>query len=289
MREETYDTIIIGGGPAGLTAGLYTQRARMNALLIEKGFPGGQVLLTDRIENYPGFPEGITGLELVERMKEQTRRIGLEIVKDEITGIKLREDEKTGKTFYLASAAGREFAAMSVIIATGAVWKSLGVQGEDEFRGKGVSYCATCDAPFFKNRKIVIVGGGDKAAEEAIYLTKFANEIILIHRRNRLRAAKILQDALGKSNKIKLCLDSIVTSINGAQTVENVKVENVKDKSERQISCQGVFIFVGVAPNSFLVRDKTKLDEKGYIITGDDMRTSTEGIFACGDVRKKTL
>ncbi len=272
-----------------MTAGLYAQRARMKALLIEKGLPGGQVLLTDRIENYPGFPEGITGLELAEKMEKQARRIGLEIVRDEVTKIKMHEDKKMGKVFRLTSADSGEFVALSIIIATGATWKHLGIPGEDSFQGKGISYCATCDAPFFKNKKVAVIGGGDKAVEEAIYLTRFVTEVVLIHRRDRLRAIKILQDALKKNDKIKLCLDSTVASIEGDKVVEGIKVKNVRDGSEKQIKCQGVFIFVGVIPNSSLVGDKVKLDEKGYIITDNDMQTSMEGIFACGDVRKKTL
>ncbi len=289
MKEDKYDIVIIGGGPAGLTAGLYVQRAQMKAILIEKGLPGGQVLLTEAIENYPGFPEGITGRKLMEKMKKQACKIGLEIVRDEVVEIKTQEGGKEGRVFHLASADGREYTALSLIISTGATWRHLGVPGEDKFQGKGVSYCATCDGPLFKNKKVVVVGGGDKAAEEAIYLTRFASEVTLIHRRDRLRAAKILQTAFRRSKKIKLCLGSVVTSIEGGKTVEKVKVKNVKDGGEKDIECQGIFIFIGITPNSSLIKDKVGLDEQGYIITDNDMQASAEGIFACGDVRKKTL
>jgi len=262
----------------------------MKVILIEKGLPGGQVLLTEVIENYPGFPEGIGGPELVERMKGQAVKIGLEIIQDEVVEIKTEKSKSAkDKIFNIVSANGREYKTLSLIIATGAVWRHLDVQGEDKFQGRGVSYCAICDAPFFKNKKVVVVGGGDKAVEEAIYLTKFANEVTLIHRRDRLRAAKILQGTLRKNDRIKLCMDSVVTSIEGDKAVRSVKIKNVKDGKEKDIKCEGIFIFVGIIPNSAFVKEKLKLTEKGYIITDNDMQSSTKGIFACGDVREKIL
>ena len=289
MKEELYDIAIIGGGPAGLTAGLYAKRAEMKTILIERYMPGGQVLLTERVDNYPGFPDGITGLELVERIKEQACKIGLSIAQDNIAEIKEEKDGGFKKIFRLIAENGNEYNAVSVIFSTGATWKHLNVPGEEKFSGKGVSYCATCDGPMFKNKKIVVVGGGDKAVEEGIYLTKFASEVTLVHRRDRLRAAKILQAAVKKNNKMKLCLNSAVTSIEGDKTVSSVKVKDVQSGGEKEIQCQGAFIFVGIEPNSILLRDRVKTDEKGYILTDDDMRTSIEGIFACGDVRRKSL
>ena len=288
MKKDIYDIIIIGGGPAGLTAGLYAQRARMKTLLVEKALPGGQALLTETIENYPGFPDGITGHDLMERMKSQACKIGLEIATDSVIGINI-ENEKERKLFRLVSEDTREYKALSLIIATGATWRHLGVPGEDKFQGRGVSYCGICDGPLFKGKKVVVVGGGDKAVEEAIYLTKFASEVTLIHRRDRLRAVKILQDALKENDKIKLCLNSVVTSIEGDKMVRGVKVKNLKRGEEKEISCNGAFVFIGITPNSSLAKDMVKLDEKGYIVTDGDMAASEPGIFACGDVRKKTL
>ncbi len=287
MSENIYDIAIIGGGPAGLTAGLYAKRAAMSTVLLERYLPGGQVLLTERIENYPGFPEGITGLELVDRIKEQALRIGLIIKQDNVTEVK--EEKGRERNFRIIAESGSEYKALSVIFAAGATWKRLGVPGEDKLAGRGVSYCATCDAPMFRNKKVVVVGGGDKAAEEAIYLTKFASEVTLVHRKNRLRAAKIIQEALEKSRKIRLSLESVITSIEGDKTVSGVKIKNIPDGKESDIACQGVFIFVGIEPNSLLLKGKVKMDEMGYILTDGDMQTSMEGVFACGDVRKKSL
>ena len=288
MKKEIYDIIIIGGGPAGLTAGLYAKRSEMKTLLIEKAMPGGQVLLTDTIENYPGFPEGISGFELADRIKKQACKIGLEITQDEIIDLKI-DEEKGTKIFNLTSKDGPEYKALSLIIAAGATWKHLGRPGEEKLQGRGVSYCATCDGPLYKNKKVVVVGGGDKAVEEAIYLTKFASEVTLVHRRERLRATKILQKRLKKNKKIKLCLEAVVTSIEGSKTLEKVKVKNVKNGSEKYIESSGIFIFIGIMPNSSLVKGKVELDEKGYIVTNNDMETEIEGLYASGDVCKKVL
>ncbi|MDD5680313.1 MAG: thioredoxin-disulfide reductase [Candidatus Omnitrophica bacterium] len=289
MKEELYDIIIIGGGPAGLTTGLYARRAEMKVVLIERYLPGGQVLLTERVENYPGFPDGITGGELAERMKEQACKAGLAIDQDNVVDLKEEKHKDALKTFRIITESGREYNTLSLIYATGATWKHLGVPGEEKFAGRGVSYCATCDGPMFRNKKIVVVGGGDKAVEEGLYLTKFASEVTLVHRRDRLRATKILQSKLNKNNRMKLCLNSIVTAIEGVKAVSSVKVKAVPGGAEKDIPCQGVFIFVGIEPNNFLLKSRVKTDENGYIVTDNEMRTSTEGIFACGDVRKKPL
>jgi len=289
MKEELYDIAIVGGGPAGLTAGLYARRADMKTVLIERYVPGGQVLLTDRIENYPGFPDGITGSELAERIKEQACKIGLTIEQDSIALIQEEKYKDVKRTFKLITEDSGEYNALSIIFAAGATWKHLDVPGEEKFAGRGVSYCATCDGPMFRNKKVVVVGGGDKAVEEGIYLAKFASEVTVVHRRDRLRAAKILQEALTKNNKIKLCLNSIISSIEGDKVVSGVKVKNTRDGAEKDIPCQGVFVFVGIEPNSALLKNKVKLSDDGYILTDGDMQTSAEGIFACGDVRKKSL
>lgn len=287
MGENIYDIVIIGGGPAGLAAGLYAKRAAMNTVLLERYLPGGQALLTERIENYPGFPDGITGPELVNRMKEQALKIGLTIAQDDAAGIE--EEGGREKIFRIITESGGEYKALSVILAAGAAWKRLGAPGEEKFAGRGVSYCATCDGPMFRNKKVAVVGGGDKAVEEGIYLTKFADEVTLIHRRDRLRAAKILQESLFRNKKINLSLNSVVTSIEGGRTVSGVRIKDVRDGKEKEIACQGVFIFVGIEPNNFLLKDKAKTDENGYILTDNNMQTSVEGVFACGDVRSKAL
>ncbi len=289
MTKDIKDIAIIGGGPAGLTAGLYACRAEMATSLFEKGLPGGQVLLTETIENYPGFPDGITGMELMDRMKDQACKAGLSITQKGVTAIRENTSKEEGRLFELSLDGGATCACRSVIIATGATWRHLGVEGEDTFQGRGVSYCATCDAPLFREKDVVVVGGGDKAVEEALYLTKFARHVTLVHRRDRLRATKVLQRALEGNEKVALCLESVVTSITGDKGIEKVTVEHTVKKEKKDIPCQGVFIFIGIIPNSSLVSGMAEYDEKGYIVTDNDMRTSREGIFACGDVRKKSL
>ena len=281
---KIYDAIIIGGGPAGLTAGIYLSRARMDTLLIEKAMPGGQVNLTEIIENYPGFPHGITGPELMQKMEEQAARFGLKIEYGEVAKVKIKEDKVK-----IVKISNQEYKTLTIILASGAEASKLKVPGEEELRGRGVSYCATCDAPFFKDQKIVVVGGGDTAIEEALYLTKFAREVTIIHRRDRLRATKILQERVFANKKINFAWDSIVTKILGNEKVESILIQNKKTGKEKEILCQGVFVFVGNVPNSKFLNELIKLDQKGYILTDGNMMTSQEGIYACGDVRKKLL
>jgi len=283
-EEIIYDAIIIGGGPAGLTAGIYLSRARMNTLLIEKALPGGQAILTEIIENYPGFPHGIAGPELMQKIEEQAVRFGLKIEYGEVEEVKIKEDK--GKIVKINN---KEYRTMTIILASGAEASKLGAPGEEELRGRGVSYCATCDAPFFKDKKIVVIGGGDTAIEEALYLTKFVREITIVHRRDRLRATKILQERVFANKKINFTWDSVVTKILGSEKVEGILIKNKKTGEEKEISCQGVFVFVGNVPNSKLLNELIKLDKRGYILTDDNMMTSQEGIYACGDVRKKLL
>ena len=286
-EEGIYDAIIIGGGPAGLTAGIYLSRARMNTLLIEKALPGGQAILTEIIENYPGFPLGITGPELMQKMEEQAVGFGLKIEYGEVEEIKIKEGKED--KVRIVKINNKEHKTLTIILASGAEASKLEVPGEEELRGRGVSYCATCDAPFFKDQKIVVVGGGDTAIEEALYLTKFVREAIIIHRRGRLRATRILQERVFSNKKINFAWDSVVTKILGKEKVEGVLVQNKKTGEEREISCQGIFVFVGNIPNSKFFNELIKLDKKGYILTDDNMMTSQEGIYACGDVRKKLL
>jgi len=294
MKEEKiYDAIIIGGGPAGLTAGIYLSRARMGTLLIEKALPGGQAILTEIIENYPGFPHGITGPELMQKMEEQAVRFGLKIEYGEVVEVKIKvgKEDKKGKEdkVKIVKINNQEYRTLTIILASGAEASKLGVSGEEELRGRGVSYCATCDAPFFKDQKIVVVGGGDTAIEEALYLTKFVREVTIIHRRDRLRATKILQERVFANKKINFAWDSVATKILGKEKVEGVLIQNKKTAKEKEISCQGVFVFVGNVPNSKFLNEIIKLDKKGYILTDGNMMTSQEGIYACGDVRKKLL
>jgi thioredoxin reductase (NADPH) len=283
----TYDIVIIGGGPAGLTAGIYSARARMKALLLEKMVCGGQVLMADLIENFPGFPCGTKGPELADMMLKQAEAFGLEISTRDVNKITSRKSEKD--PFIVETAEGDIFKALSIIVSTGANWNILGVPGEDKLRGRGVSYCATCDGPLFKNKDIVVVGGGDTALGDAIFLTRFANKVTLIHRRNKLRAAMILQERALTNKKIEFCLESVVTEITGNTRVEGIKIKNVSTGKEKIIKADGIFVLIGLSPNSGIFKGMLKLDEKGYIGTDEDMRTSIDGIFACGDVRKKSL
>ncbi len=283
-EEIIYDAIIIGGGPAGLTAGIYLSRARMDTLLIEKAMPGGQAILTEIIENYPGFPHGITGPELMQNMEEQAVRFGLKIEYGEAVEFKIKEDKVK-----IIKINNQEYRTLTIVLASGAEASKLKVPGEGELRGRGVSYCATCDAPFFKDQKIVVIGGGDTAIEETLYLTKFIREATIVHRRDRLRATKILQERVFANKKINFAWDSVVTKILGSEKVEGILIQNKKTGKKKEIPCQGVFIFVGNVPNSKFLNELVKLDQKGYILTDGNMMTSQEGIFACGDVRKKIL
>ncbi|MFC1682759.1 thioredoxin-disulfide reductase [Candidatus Zixiibacteriota bacterium] len=280
---EKHDLIIVGGGPAGLTAGLYAARSRIDTLLVERLTPGGQVMTTDLVENYPGFEEGISGPDLVAKMEKQARRFDLQIEIRQVEKITLQEDR-----IKLLTDAG-EYLARAVIVASGAEARLLGVPGEKELKGKGVSYCATCDGPFFRDKEVAVVGGGDSAVEEAIYLTRFAQRVHLIHRRDQLRATKVLQERALSNEKLEVIWDSVVTRINGDQVVQSVVVKNVKTDQESQLEVSGVFMYVGVNPNSDLFDLEIEKDDNGYVLTDDSMRTSVQGIYAIGDVRSKQL
>jgi len=278
-----HDLIIIGAGPAGLTAALYAGRFKLSTRIFEKMSAGGQILLSPTIENYPGFPEGISTFDLIGKFKKQVETLGLVIEDKEALDI-----IPEGK-YYLVKTKNETFKAKAVIIASGAHPKKLKVKGEDEFTGRGVSYCGTCDGPLFKNKDIVAVGGGDRAIEEAIFLSSYAKSVCLVHRREAFRAAKILVDRLKDNPKVKFVLDSTVEEITGGNKVAGVKVRNVKTQEVTPIHCDGVFIFVGIIPETGFIKNILETDELGFIITGQTMRTSREGIFACGDCVKKNL
>jgi thioredoxin reductase (NADPH) len=282
MTTVDYDLVIIGAGPAGLTAGLYAARARMNVLLLEKAVPGGQILITDWIENYPGFPEGISGYDLSEKMKRQAEDLGLKIETAEVHSLNLSEKVKE------IGLKDRTITCKSLIIASGASPRNLGV-GEDKFFGKGVSFCATCDGPFFKEKTVVAVGGGDTAVQEAIFLTKFAKKVYLIHRRDELRAAKILQERAFANEKIEIVWDSVATGVEGFFGVEGVRIKNLKTDEERTLKADGCFIWIGILPNTSFLNDSLKTDAYGFILADSKMQTSVPGVYAAGDVRDTPL
>ena len=275
-----YDLIIVGAGPAGLTAALYAGRSRLNTLVLEKMAVGGRILTSETIENFPGFAS-ITTHELMLKMEEQVKALDIQIKPGEVLDLDCEtKTVKVDDTHYKAEA---------IILATGVKPRKLGAIGEDRFVGRGVSYCATCDAPFFKGKDVMVVGGGNTVAEEAIYLTRFAKTVSIIHRRNEMRASAILQEKLKENKKINFILSSVVEEIIGKNSVESIKVMNVDSGKESIVACQGVFIYIGYDPDTGFIKCKLKLDETGFIITDDTMQTSMDGIFACGDCRKKPL
>lgn len=284
---QSYELIIIGAGPAGLTAGIYAGRFRLNCLILEKMNPGGQIVLSSDIENYPGFPGGIATQDLVDKFKKQVDDVGVKIVNDEVTEITRSFKFKT--PLYHLKTDGNSYETRSIIIASGAHSKRLGVGGEEELTGRGVSYCGTCDGPLFRNKEVVVVGGGDRAIEEAIFLTRYARKVTVVHRRQELRASKILEEKARANEKIVFVLDSAIEKITGIGRVEGVEIKNVKSGAISAISCQGVFIFVGIIPNAAFLKGLIRLEEGGFVAADDNLATSCAGIFACGDCRKKNL
>ena len=285
MDESDFDLIIIGGGPAGLTAGLYAARARLKTRLLEKLSPGGQVLNTEQVDNYPGFPEGVSGFDLIDRMRKQAERFGLEIASEEVTSIR-REGDLIGITL-----ADGQVLTKTLIIASGAQPVKLGVPGELELTGKGVSYCATCDGPFYRGVEVGVVGGGDVAVEEALSLTKFASKIHLFHRRDELRATGILREKIISEPKVKIHWSTVLTSINADDQglVSGLTYKDVKTGAETDLPVIGVFMFVGQHPTTGFLQGFVDMDERGFVKTDSEMAASQPGVWAAGDVRVKKL
>lgn len=281
--EKVYDLLIIGSGPAGLAAAIYAQRAKLSTVVLEKEYiSGGQVVNTYEVDNYPGLP-GINGYELGVKFREHADQLGAEFVTAEVEKIIIEETVKK-----VVSSAG-EYQAKSLILAMGATHRELGVPGEKELAGMGVSYCATCDGAFFRGRRVAVVGGGDVAVEDAIFLARGCEKVFLIHRRNELRAAKSLQERLFACENVEVVWDTVVREISGEDHVESIRVENLKTGEKKSMDMDGVFVAVGVIPNSQIVRGLADIDENGYILAGEDCASSVKGIFAAGDIRKKPL
>jgi thioredoxin reductase (NADPH) len=277
--SKIYQVVIIGGGPAGLTAGLYCARSRLNTLLIEKGVIGGQITNAERVENYPGFPKGISGTELGQLIYEQATSYGLETLLAEVTKV------VPSPRHNLVSTSEGDFVAESIIIASGSQFRKLGVPGEDKFVGKGVSYCATCDGPLFKGKTVAVIGGGNAAITEALYLSKFASTVKVIHRRSQLRASKIFQERAMADSKVEFIWDAVVTQIEGDGLVKQLMLKSTKNAKMSTLEVAGVFVAIGSDPNSAQWRGLLPLDEGGYIITNELMETKIPGVFAVGDVR----
>ena len=281
MSPDVWDVLIVGGGPAGLTAGLYAARANMRVVLVEKGLPGGELLNTDLIEDYPGFVT-TTGRDLAEKMEEHAKKFGLQIDSATVTQI-AREDG----TFRTSTEEGEAYVSKTVIMTAGGVPRKLDVPGEVEFAGRGVSYCAVCDGPLFRNKVLAVVGGGDSAFQEGLYLTRHASKVYIIHRRDDFRAQPILQDKARENEKIEFITSAVVDEIGGATTVQWMTVRNLKDGSTQRLPVDGVFIFVGFTPNSGLYTEHLTHDEQGFLITNEVMQTEVAGLYAAGDVRSQ--
>lgn len=279
-----YDVIIIGAGSAGLTAGIYAGRAGLNALILESIYPGGQITRANLVENYPGFPEGVPGADLALKFKDQAEKHGAVIEEAEVTEFDFSGDEKIIKT-----AGNKEYRAKAVVLAMGARYKTLGLSSEARLTGSGVSYCATCDGAFFKNKDVAVIGGGDTALEDALYLTSFVNHLYIVHRRSEFRGQKALQQIVKANKKIEFLWDSEVESILGQSFVEGIRIKNNKTEETREIKLSGVFVAVGTIPQTEGLKGKVKMDDYGYLIADSDMRTSAPGVFAAGDIVSKPL
>jgi len=275
--------VIIGSGPAGLTAAIYAGRSQLAPLLITGNALGGQAATTSEVENYPGFPNGIGGMELMQAMQQQAERFGTRVKMDEVVAVDLHQYPFVVKTYEAA------YETQTLIIATGVSPRLLGVPGEDKFKGRGVSYCATCDGFFYKDKTVVVVGGGDAALEEAIYLTRFASKVYIVHRRNQLRAQKIAQERAFKNSKIEFVWDSVVTAVLGEEHVTGVRIKNVKSGAESVLAADGMFTYTGNVPNTKLFAGQLELDKQGYIVTDRKMHTTVPGVFAAGDVQERVL
>lgn len=281
--DTIYDLIIVGAGPAGLSAAIYAQRARLNTVVLEQNYMcGGQVINTYEVDNYPGF-FGISGFDLSEKFKEHADKLEAKIIEAQVTGIELCDGYKMIHT------EDADYKTKALLIASGCHHKKLGVVGEEELAGMGVSYCATCDGSFFRNRTTCVVGGGDVAVEDAIFLARMCKKVYLVHRRDELRAAKSLQEVVKSLPNVEIVWDSVVESINGSEQVSSVLVENVKTKEKKELEVDGVFVAVGIEPEVKVFNGLVAQDDAGYLIAGEDCKTSVDGIFAAGDVRTKPL
>ncbi|MDD4874291.1 MAG: thioredoxin-disulfide reductase [Dehalococcoidales bacterium] len=281
--NKLYDVIIIGAGPAGLTAGLYTSRNKLSTLLIEKGIIGGNINEAEKVDNYPGFPQGISGIELTTLMHEQAVLYGTEELNDEVITVKTQDKIRIVKT------SRGDFSAKALIIAGGSERQKMNVPGEKEFTGKGVSYCATCDAPFFREKKVAIIGGGNAAIFEALHVAKFASKVNIIHRRNELRATAIVQDKAFAEPKIEFIWNTVVTEVEGEIFIKRLKLADVNTGEESSVEIDGVFVAIGLIPSTSYLKDIVALDNMGYIIVNDRMETNVPGIFAAGDIRSNSI
>jgi thioredoxin reductase (NADPH) len=280
-KKTKFDVIIIGAGPSGYTAGIYCSRAGYDTLILSGILPGGQLVNTTEVENYPGFENGIMGPDLMIDMRKQSQRMGTTIVDDEVVDVDFRR-----KPFKVLTAS-EEYEGRAVIIATGANPRKMGLEGEETFAGKGVSYCATCDGPFFRNMELVVVGGGDSAVEEATFLTKFATTVHLVHRRGELRASKVMQERARNNEKIKFHWDSAVIDIKGDQKMQQAVLKNLKTNEETTLDVGGLFVAIGHEPNTKLFKSQVDLDDEGYVVLKNKTQTNIEGIFAAGDVHDR--
>ena len=278
MSDTHFDVAIVGSGPAGYTASIYTSRAKLKTIIISGSLPGGQLMTTTEVENFPGFPKGITGPELMMNMQQQSERFGTRIVIDEVTRVDFKN-----RPFKIFTGSA-EYTAESVLISTGASPRKLGLKSESDFSGKGVSYCATCDGPFFRDQEIVVVGGGDTALEEATFLTKFGKTVKIVHRRNELRASKILQERAFENPKIEFIWNSTVVNIEGTGKVASVTIKDINTGAETTLNAGGLFVAIGHEPNTTIFKDQLDLDERGYVVLNNITRTNIDGVFAAGDV-----
>lgn len=281
--NKIYDMIIIGGGPAGYTAALYAARAGLCALVLERLAPGGQMALTHQIDNYPGFPDGVDGFTLADSMKNQAERFGVQTKLAEVKSLSLLENPKLVKT------ANESFLAKTVVLAMGANPRELGAQNETELVGRGVSYCAACDGMFYRGKTVAVVGGGDTAAVDALLLSRVAKKVVIIHRRDTLRATKIYHEPLLKAENVEFCWDSVVTELLHDEKISGVRLRNVKTGDFSEIAVDGVFVSVGRKPATELLQGQIELDESGYVIAGENTKTNIDGVFAVGDIRTKSL
>ena len=281
-NKTKFDVVIIGAGPSGYTAGIYCSRAGYDTLILSGILPGGQLVNTTEVENYPGFEKGIMGPDLMIEMRKQTQRMGTTIVDDEVVNVDFRNSP------FKILTGSEEYEGRAVIIATGANPRKLGLEGEQTFAGKGVSYCATCDGPFFRNQELIVVGGGDSAIEEGTFLTKFATKVHLVHRRNELRASKIMQERALNNEKIQFHWDSEVIDIKGDQKMQQGVIKNIKTNEETTLNVGGLFVAIGHEPNTKLFENQIDLDDEGYIILKNKTHTNIEGVFAAGDVHDRS-